>query len=440
MLYSPPPETAETSDEFGAYAHPWRIAFIAGLASFVDGAALTVTGIALVIYQQTIGLTPEQVGVLTAIVTAALALGALVGGRLGDLFGRRKVFIATMALIVVGSLAPTFATDFWIMFAGLALMGFGVGADLPVSLATVAEAATDKNRGKMLVFSQVMWISASLVTVLLTAATGGMGRLSGQILFGLIPVVGTIGLLLRLTVPESPMWLRSRDERIRGIHTVRADKAKLRDLLQPPYRGPFLILMVFYALVLSASTVLGSFSTYVAATVASIPVADFVPYSLILFPVAFIGLGLFMKYVDGRARMPLFAIGGVIFVLALLIPVVFGFNLITILAALGLGTLGQISCGEPIARVWGNESFPTMLRSTGQGLVFTFGRVMSAVAAAIIPAVIAFSPSAVYIGSATAAVLGVLIGWIGFRGGRATNEFQHEQEPDPAVATASTTA
>ena len=41
---------------------PWRIAIIAGLASFVDGAALSANGIALVIYQHTIGLTANQVG------------------------------------------------------------------------------------------------------------------------------------------------------------------------------------------------------------------------------------------------------------------------------------------------------------------------------------------------------------------------------------------
>ncbi|WP_431230740.1 MFS transporter [Paenarthrobacter nicotinovorans] len=437
MSTTPAPESAGTpaaaADRFGSYRHPWRVAIIAGLASFVDGAALTVNGIGLVIYQQTIGLTPAEVGILTALVTAALAIGALVGGRLGDLYGRRKVFIVTMVLITLGSLAPTFATEFWILFAGLAVMGFAVGADLPVSLATIAEAATDKNRGKMLVFSQVMWIAASLVTVLLTTATGGMGRASGQILFGMISVVALIGLLLRLTVPESPMWLRSRDERRRGVHTIRADKVKVRDLLQKPYKRPFIFLAVFYALVLASSTITGSFSTYIAATVVAIPVAQFVPYTLILFPIAFIGLAVFMKFVDGRARMPLFIAGGVIMVIGLLLPVLSGITLFTVVAALGLSALGQISAGEPIARVWGNEAFPTLLRSTGQGIVFTFGRIVSAVAAAIIPAAIAVDPSMVYLVSAIAAALGVVIGYIGFRNDRSVNEFQHEQDPDVAA-------
>src|SRR3954452_22334785 len=98
--------TIGSAPRVGVYKHPWRVAIIAGLASYVDGAALTVNGIALVIYQQTIGLTADQVGLLTAMVTVGLAFGALVGGRLGDIYGRRKVFIVTMAVIAIGSLAP----------------------------------------------------------------------------------------------------------------------------------------------------------------------------------------------------------------------------------------------------------------------------------------------------------------------------------------------
>lgn len=426
-----------TAAPVSAYKHPWRVAVIAGLASYVDGAALTVNGIALVIYQQTIGLTANQVGLLTAIVTVGLAVGALIGGRLGDLYGRRKVFIVTMALIAVGSLAPTFSTDFTVLLAGIALLGLGVGADLPVSLATIAEAATDKNRGKMLVFTQVMWIAASLTVVIITTATGGMGRMSGQILYGLIVVVALIGLALRLTVPESPLWLQSREERRRGIHTIRADKARVRDLLQPPFRRPFIVLSVFYALVLSATTVLGSFTTYVAVNVAGLEIAEVVPFTILLFPLAFVALFLFMKYVDSRFRMPLFLIGGVVTIVGLLLPVFFGFTLVTILGALLIGSLGQTTCGEPIARVWGNEAFPTMLRSTAQGFVFTFGRLVAAATAAIIPAVIVFSPGLIYLVSAAAALLGVVVGWIGFRGGRIANEFHHEQQTGPEFVSTS---
>lgn len=417
----------------GVYKHPWRVAVIAGLASFVDGAALTVNGIALVIYQQTIGLTANEVGLLAAVVTAGLAIGALIGGRLGDVYGRRRVFIVTMVIIAIGALAPTLSTNFWILLGGLTLMGLGVGGDLPVSLATIAEAAKDSNRGKMLVFTQVMWIAASLTTALLSTATSGMGRLSGQILYGMIVVVAVVGLALRLTVPESPLWLQARDERRRGVPTIRAEQGRVRDLLRAPYRRPFIVLSLFYALVLSASTILG-FTTYVGANVAGLEISEIIPYSILLFPLAFIALFLFMKYVDTRFRMPLLLVGGALFVVGLVIPVFFGFSLVTILGALLIASIGQTSAGEPLARVWSNEAFPTILRSTAQGFVFTFGRLVGAGVTAIVPALIAFNPSVAYVGSAVMAALGVLIGWIGFRNGQVANVFDQEQQATEIAA------
>lgn len=436
-----PTGTPATAEPIKPPPHPWRVAIIAGLASFVDGAALSANGIALVIYQQTIGLTPNQVGLLTAVVTVGLAIGSAFGGRLGDVFGRRKVFIITMAMIVLGSLGPTFSTNFWVMFAGLAVLGLGVGADLPVSLATIAEAANDKNRGAMLVFTQVLWVTASLVVILITSQIGGQGRIAGQVLYGLIAVVGTIGLLLRLTVPESPLWLRSQEERRLGIHTIRADKAQVRDLLRPPFRRPFLVLLAFFALVSIPGNIYASYAPYLAANVAGIPVQDFTGYLVIAFPLGFLTLGLFMKLVGTRLRLPLVIAGGLLIAVALLIPVVFGITLVTLVLGVALmGGVGAVLCGDPITRVWANESFPTMLRSTGQGFVFTFGRLVVAGLSAIAPAVIAFSPNVFYIGLAAAALLGVLVAGFGFRGGRIANEFQHEQEPDPEFATPSASA
>ena len=407
---------------------PWYVAIIAGMASFVDGAALSVNGIALVIYQQSIGLTGADVGLLTSAVTFGLAIGALIGGRAGDVYGRRKVFLVTMAVIVLGALAPTFGTSFWVLFLGLALLGLGVGADLPVSLATVAEVATDKNRGAMLVFTHAMWVLASLIVVVTATTTGNQGRTSGQILYGLIAVAGFIGLLLRLSVPESTVWLASREERRRGVHTVRADYARVRDLFATPFRRPLIVLTIFYALVSVAGNVAASFVAYIAVNVGGIPITRFTGYSLLAVPATLIGLAAMMKIIGTRARLPVFLIGGLVFAAGFLIPVAVGISLGSLVLTAVIVSIGSVLCGEPIARVWTNESFPTMLRSTGQGFVFTIGRVVVAIVSALAPALIAFSASAFLITLAVAALLGVLVGFFGFRGGRIQNEFSHEQE------------
>ena len=123
--------------------NPWWVAIVCGMASYMT-CAIVSSGIALVIYQHSIGTTPGQIGVLSAALTLCIAIGALLGGRLGDRYGRRSVFIITMAMIVSGAAILVFMTSFAGLFIGTILVGLGTGADLPVSLATIAEAATDE--------------------------------------------------------------------------------------------------------------------------------------------------------------------------------------------------------------------------------------------------------------------------------------------------------
>ena len=42
--------------------NPWWVGLVCGMASYIDAAAIVGTGIALVIYQHTIGLDPGQIG------------------------------------------------------------------------------------------------------------------------------------------------------------------------------------------------------------------------------------------------------------------------------------------------------------------------------------------------------------------------------------------
>lgn len=376
----------------------------------------------------TIGLTPGQFGALTSVVIVGLAIGALVGGRLGDVFGRRKVFIVTMALIVVSTLAPMFSEDFWVIFVGLGVLGFAAGADLPVSLATIAEVANDRNRGAMLGFTHVLWAVGSLVILLVTTIVGGWGQLAVQILYGVVFVTGLVGLLLRLTVPESPLWLASRAERRAGVHTIRADTTRMADLFRPPLLRPLVILTLFYGFVSITGNVASSYIAYVATNVAGLRIEQISLPAIALTPLLLIGILVFMRLVDTRWRMPMYVVAGVLFPLVFLIPVVFGISLISLLTAFGVGSLaGVLSGGEPMARVWSNESFPTMLRSTGQGIVFTVGRLMVAAASAVAPTVIAASPDLFFVGLAAAGGLGIAIGWWGFRGGRIANKFHVEQ-------------
>ncbi|WP_431075532.1 MFS transporter [Microbacterium phyllosphaerae] len=385
------------------------------MASYVDAAVIVGTGIALVLYQQSIGITPDQIGILSGALTLSIALGALVGGRLGDRFGRRSVFMTTMAMIMLGASLLVLSVEFPLLLLGIILAGLGTGADLPVSLATIAEAASDKHRGAQIGLSAVLWTVGVLVPVTLSIFIGGWGHAGGQILFGQVGVVAFVLLLLRISIPESPMWEQARAERLAGKHTNRAEKAGIRDLLKRPYGVFFLALLVFYALTNVASNTNGQFGTYLAVNVANISVQLNSIIGFCTLPV-YIILGLvFMRIVDTRYRMTFFVIGGISLLLGYGIPAAFGFNVTTIIIMNVLTAIGGAFAFEGILKIWAQESFPTLLRSTAQGVIFAVGRVAAAGLAFFTPAIAAVSFQGLYLGLTIIVAVGLLAAWITFR-------------------------
>ncbi len=107
--------------------NPWYVGVVSGMASYIDSAAIISNGTALVIYQKTIGITAVEIGILSGLLTLAIALGAFSGGRLGDRLGRRKVFIFTMLMIVMGTLLLAFGLNFPLLLLGTLLVGLATG-------------------------------------------------------------------------------------------------------------------------------------------------------------------------------------------------------------------------------------------------------------------------------------------------------------------------
>ncbi|MET7856436.1 MFS transporter [Streptomyces sp. NPDC005318] len=67
----------------------------------------------------------------TWVLTATLLAGAVatpIMGRLGDLYGKRKMLLASLAVMVIGSLICAFTDELMVMIAGRALQGFAMGA------------------------------------------------------------------------------------------------------------------------------------------------------------------------------------------------------------------------------------------------------------------------------------------------------------------------
>jgi MFS transporter, SP family, inositol transporter len=415
--------------------HVWYIAIVCGMASYLDAAALVSSGLALVIYQQTIGVTADQLGLLTALLTFFGAAGAATGGRLGDRFGRRPVFTITMLFVIAGASLMAFTDSFALLIAGIIVLGFGVGADLPVALATVSEASTDKNRGGAVVLSHVLWTVGILAALAISVAVGGSGRMGATILFGQVAVIGLIVLLLRLRIPESALWLKARTERAQGITTIRADRVKFKDLLRAPYALPLVVLGVSYTLLALGASTFGGFGAFIAVNLANVDVPTF---SLVALGLTVLSIGAtvwFMKAVDTRWRMTFFAVGAVMIVAGYGVIAAFGFSLITLAIGMFLSNIGMCFAFETIIKVWMQESFPTLLRTSAQGTIMAFARLLPVPVQAVTPALLLANGHLFFAGLALAAAIAGALLWFTFRNS-ARNQFDVETQNDPEIAVA----
>jgi EmrB/QacA subfamily drug resistance transporter len=183
--------------------HRWRAFALLAVAYFMTIVDLTITNVAL----PTIGRKlhfPEQD--LQWVVTAyALTFGGflLLGGRAADLLGRRRLFMAGLAIFTAASLACALATTDTFLIIMRGLQGLGAAILLPAALSIVMNMFSEgAERNKAL--SAWSGIGATAATVGLLAG-GLLVRYAGwQYIFYLNVPIGAAALLLtRRVVPES---------------------------------------------------------------------------------------------------------------------------------------------------------------------------------------------------------------------------------------------
>lgn len=389
----------------------WFRTGVSGMASYLDAAAIVSTGTALVLLQDSFSLTPSQIGMFSALLTVMIAVGALTGGRLGDRYGRKRVFTVTMILLALAASLMLVATSQTLLFVAIPLLGFSIGADLPVSLATIAEEAPQGQSGKLISFSHLLWMIGMAVTMVIQIFVGGMGATGARILYIHILVVSLAVLVARFGLPESSMWVAAHSKDAAEIDDGRVDSGSLKKLLKAPWIAPLLAVSTFYALVNIAANTNGQFTSYIYVNVANSTVQVASTISLATLVVSFGMTFVLMRIVDTKYRMRVFGICAIVATTAFLIPVALGFSVPTLAMSGILYTIGGAIAGEPMFKVWAQELFPTMLRSTAQGIGIAFTRLVAAGVALVTPLVLEAGPRVLYLFIAIVVAIGTGLGY-----------------------------
>ena len=345
--------------------------------------------IALPIWRDHFGLGVWHVGLLTGGLAFAVALGSLIGGWLGDRFGRGLVFTYDLAVFVIGTIVILAAPDGQVLTAGVIIVGLAAGADVPTALAVIADAAPDHARGRLTGVTQVMWIGAVLATFALGFAVSTMGFLGTQILVAHLVLLAVVTLALRvaLTAPRQGRTAWPQQPRT----TVSP-----RRLIGAGVGLPLLLTGLFFVLWNTASSTLGNYGPYFVVTVTGLTQTQATGLVLVTFPPALVMSLIFVRLADTGWRDRLFVLAMIIQIAAFATGAVTGGAVVSGMVALvALYSLSNVFGGEAVYKVWSQLLLPADLRATGIGLTYAVARAVAAAFMLVVPALIERSPSAV---------------------------------------------
>ncbi|MET9292729.1 MFS transporter [Streptomyces sp. NPDC003077] len=150
-------------------------------------------------------------GITAALYVAGACLGALFFGRLTDRFGRKKLFLITLALYLAATAMTAVSFSSWWFFVFRFLTGFGIGGEYAAINSAIDELIPSHYRGRIdLVINGSFWLGAVGGSLL---AIGALNtdifpiNVGWRLTFALGVVLGLVILLVRRHVPESPRWL-----------------------------------------------------------------------------------------------------------------------------------------------------------------------------------------------------------------------------------------
>ena len=139
-----------------------------------------------------------------------------------------------------------------------------------------------------------------------------------------------------------------------------------------------------------------------------------------------------MRIADTPRRFTYFQIGAASLLMMYLLPAVFGISTNVLIIGGVFGFFGIAFAFESIMKLWTQESFPTLLRTTAQGAIISTARFLAAGLATVTPRIMDSSPRTLFFILTGLTFAGIAAAWFGFRKG-ITNEFEAEDQAEQKV-------
>src|SRR6201995_3198788 len=143
----------------------WLVVIGLGTVWILDGLEVTIVGSMSEARKPAstgLGMSSSQIGFAGASYVAGACVGALFFGQLTDRFGRKKLFLVTLGLYILATVATGLSWTAWYFFPCRFLTGMGIGGEYAAINSAIDELIPARLRGRVdLIINGSYWVGAS---------------------------------------------------------------------------------------------------------------------------------------------------------------------------------------------------------------------------------------------------------------------------------------
>jgi MFS transporter, PHS family, inorganic phosphate transporter len=364
----------------------------AGLGFVTDAYDLFIMGIVLVILRTQWHLTVVELSLLGSTALVSAGLGALVFGRLFDLFRPKRVYTIDLLILAAGAFGSAFVPDIWWLLLCRFVVGVAVGGGYPISATIMSAYAAANRRGQMvsMVFAaQGIGLTLGPIIALLALKSGLSTDVAWRVLLALGGLPPLLVFYFRHRMHRSRYYHELREMVHAQPHeatTIARTDPRIARWLLGASAAWFLFDVAYYGNALTAPVVLSLIQPHAALEQHLVELS--VIFALFALPGYLFAIGSVERFGHKRIQIFGFAMLALAFValavvpkdLAFLYPLLFAYGLSYFFANFGPNTT---TYGYP-ARI-----FPLPIRGTAGGIAAFSGKAGAFIGTFIFPPLLA---------------------------------------------------
>ena len=343
---------------------------IVSMSNFLDAGAIVAGACGLTMWVNFLNLNDSAVGLLAAVSANGFgaAIGALIGGRLADKYGRKFIYKYDLLIYMVGVLLIALSMNFQMLLIGYIITGIAVGAVVPASWTYLGEQAPKGKRCANIGWGQFSWGFAPMTIFILSIFLSNLGLLGNRIMFGILFVIALITWILQQQIRESEVWEEQKEkEKTNGY--VKAPISEV--FTSKPNRQAFTLSAGIYILWALVAGLQGYFLPYIFTKIGDLTNLQSNGLNALIWLLTILSTWLiFIKKGDTWNRKVLFSIGCLMQIVAWLV-LIFApmgwFSLIFFDIVWGISAGFSSQC---FFALWSVELFKTQYRGQVQGIIF----------------------------------------------------------------------